>query len=308
MKGNLRSAFNTRQHMESRDFEAFYYSDLHFQPPAVHTHDYYEFYLFLEGELDLVIAGHPAHLHPGDMVLVPPGVPHYGRMLNPDRPYRRFILWISREYAARLLEETPDYVFLMQRAATAGRCYYHFHESEFSAIQTRMLRILEELRSDRYGRFAAVHLALNDLILYMNRVIYEREHPPVSGTGDLMQELMLYIDAHLTEDLSLDVLAEHVCLSKYYLAHYFKDSLGISIHRYITKKRLRGCSEAIAAGADITRTFDEYGFRDYSSFYRSFCKEYGMSPREYREAHHVAAQRSAAAQSPSQSTTALTTL
>lgn len=287
MKGNLRSAFNTRQYMQSKDFEAFYYSDLNFQTLPAHTHDYYEFYLFLEGDLDLEISGHARPLHPGDMVLVPPGVSHHALMHSSDRPYRRFVLWVSQEYAARLLKESPDYVFLMQRAATSGRCYYHFHEAEFSSIQSRLIRLLEEFHSNRYGRNAAVYLALNDLLLYMNRIIYEREHPVVSGSGDLMQEITLFIDEHLTEDLSLDVLADHVCLSKYYIAHYFKDNLGISIHQYITKKRLQSCSEAIAAGSDITRTFDEYGFRDYSSFYRIFRKEYGMSPREYQEAHRM---------------------
>lgn len=278
--------------MQSKDFEAFYYSDLNFQTLPAHTHDYYEFYLFLEGDLDLEISGHARPLHPGDMVLVPPGVSHHALMHSSDRPYRRFVLWVSQEYAARLLKESPDYVFLMQRAATSGRCYYHFHEAEFSSIQSRLIRLLEEFHSNRYGRNAAVYLALNDLLLYMNRIIYEREHPVVSGSGDLMQEIMLFIDEHLTEDLSLDVLADHVCLSKYYIAHYFKDSLGISIHQYITKKRLQSCSEAIAAGSDITRTFDEYGFRDYSSFYRMFRKEYGMSPREFQEAHRMNAVRS----------------
>ena len=292
MKGNLRSAFNTRQYMQSKDFEAFYYSDLNFQTLPAHTHDYYEFYLFLEGDLDLEISGHARPLHPGDMVLVPPGVSHHALMHSSDRPYRRFVLWVSQEYAARLLKESPDYVFLMQRAATSGRCYYHFHEAEFSSIQSRLIRLLEEFHSNRYGRNAAIYLALNDLLLYMNRIIYEREHPVVSGSGDLMQEITLFIDEHLTEDLSLDVLADHVCLSKYYIAHYFKDNLGISIHQYITKKRLQSCSEAIAAGSDITRTFDEYGFRDYSSFYRMFRKEYGMSPREYQEAHRMNAVRS----------------
>ena len=287
MKGNLRSAFNTRQYMQSKDFEAFYYSDLNFQTLPAHTHDYYEFYLFLEGDLDLEISGHARPLHPGDMVLVPPGVSHHALMHSSDRPYRRFVLWVSQEYVARLLKESPDYVFLMQRAAPSSRCYYHFHEAEFSSIQSRLIRLLEEFHSNRYGRNAAVYLALNDLLLYMNRIIYEREHPVVSGSGDLMQEITLFIDEHLTEDLSLDVLANHVCLSKYYIAHYFKDSLGISIHQYITKKRLQSCSEAIAAGSDITRTFDEYGFRDYSSFYRMFRKEYGMSPREYQEAHRM---------------------
>ena len=48
MKHNLRSAFNSRQHMLSQDFEVFYYSDTLFQSVGVHTHTYYEFYFFLE--------------------------------------------------------------------------------------------------------------------------------------------------------------------------------------------------------------------------------------------------------------------
>ena len=245
MKGNLRSAFNTRQYMQSKDFEAFYYSDLNFQTLPAHTHDYYEFYLFLEGDLDLEISGHARPLHPGDMVLVPPGVSHHALMHSSDRPYRRFVLWVSQEYAARLLKESPDYVFLMQRAATSSRCYYHFHEAEFSSIQSRLIRLLEEFHSNRYGRNAAVYLALNDLLLYMNRIIYEREHPVVSGSGDLMQEITLFIDEHLTEDLSLDVLADHVCLSKYYIAHYFRTASASPFTSTLRKKGFRAAARPL---------------------------------------------------------------
>ena len=41
MKQELRSAFNTRQYMLSKDFEIYYYSDLHFQQVDPHRHDYY---------------------------------------------------------------------------------------------------------------------------------------------------------------------------------------------------------------------------------------------------------------------------
>ena len=37
----------------------------------------------------------------------------------------------------------------------------------------------------------------------------------------------------------------------------------------------------------ISRIFPQYGFKDYTSFFRAFKKEYGISPKEYREQHRL---------------------
>ena len=63
----------------------------------------------------------------------------------------------------------------------------------------------------------------------------------------------------------------------------FKENVGLSIHQYITKKRLSLCQEAIRSDTNITEVYQAYGFGDYSSFYRAFKKEYGISPKEYRD-------------------------
>ena len=105
MKSRLRSAFNTRQHMTSKDFEIFYYSDINFGSVDRHSHDYYEFYIFVDGDVSMEIRDKAIPLKTGDIVLVPPGVVHRGVVHSPEKPYRRFVFWISKEFCRRLLEE-----------------------------------------------------------------------------------------------------------------------------------------------------------------------------------------------------------
>ncbi|MGO5580251.1 helix-turn-helix domain-containing protein [Streptococcus milleri] len=42
------------------------------------------------------------------------------------------------------------------------------------------------------------------------------------------------------------------------------------------------CKASIASGKDITTAYAECGFADYSGFYRTFRKEFGMSPNEFK--------------------------
>ena len=67
MRKNLRSAFNTRQYMLSRDFEIYYYSDLNFKAVDPHRHTYYEFYILLEGNVYIEIEGRKIPLQKGSI-------------------------------------------------------------------------------------------------------------------------------------------------------------------------------------------------------------------------------------------------
>ena len=93
-----------------------------------------------------------------------------------------------------------------------------------------------------------------------------------------------YIDANFRQPISLDHLAEVSQLNKYYLAHAFREYIGLSPINYLNSRRveearvlLRDTSHSISEIAGIV------GFSSQSYFAQVFQKAVGESPGEYRK-------------------------
>ncbi|MDO5538892.1 MAG: AraC family transcriptional regulator [Eubacteriales bacterium] len=288
MNKKLQSQFLTRQYMLSNDFEIYYYNDLNLQKVALHSHDYYEFYFFLEGDVSIQVGKNVYPVQFGDIMMIPPHIPHRPLIASQDIPYRRFVFWISQDYYQHLVSQTSDYAYLVNYVQSHQTYLFHNDRVSFNSIQSKILRLLEEMRSDRFGRDTQVSLCVNDLILHINRIVHAQNHPhSAAGDRTLYHQLAQFIEEHPEEDLSLERLAGEFYVSKYHISHVFKENLGMSIHQFITKKRLALCREAILGGTGITEAFSSFGFGDYSSFYRAFKKEYGISPKDFRDMQHI---------------------
>ena len=148
MKKELESRFVTRQYMLAQDFELYYYSDSGMTEVRTHSHDYYEFYFFLEGDVCMKIGERSYSLKYGDIILIPPQIPHCAIIQNPDKPYRRFVFWISCDYADQLQKQSDSYGYLIERAAKRQEYVLHQEEIAFRETQAKVFRLLEEVRQD----------------------------------------------------------------------------------------------------------------------------------------------------------------
>jgi len=92
-----------------------------------------------------------------------------------------------------------------------------------------------------------------------------------------------HIEAHLGDELALGTLAALGGLSLHHFARSFRQSIGISPHRYILQQRIRRASELLTnTGMPLAEIAQAVGFNEASHFSRSFRDHVGLAPSEFR--------------------------
>lgn len=107
-----------------------------------------------------------------------------------------------------------------------------------------------------------------------------KKHP--TGKRNL-QDVKDYIDMHFTDKITLDELAEHFYINKFYLTRVFKEQFGMSISQYIMQLRITMAKRNLRfTTLSIEEIAAQCGLEDANYFSRIFRKVEGVAPGEYR--------------------------
>ncbi len=94
-----------------------------------------------------------------------------------------------------------------------------------------------------------------------------------------------YIDGHLDQRLSLEVLAAQAGLSIWRFSTVFRQVTGVAPRRYICEQRVRRVQTMLAQGMPAADAASAAGFYDQSHLSRHFKNSCGMTPGQFLVRH-----------------------
>lgn len=99
-----------------------------------------------------------------------------------------------------------------------------------------------------------------------------------------VEKAISFIEQNLTEDVTLQDIAEHACLSKYHFSRQFKANTGHKAIDYLRKRRITlAASDLLATEKPIIEIALKYQFDSQAAFTRSFKQVFGQTPNAYRK-------------------------
>lgn len=220
------------------DFKIFHLKDTSMRPIDFHYHDFHKILIFRKGNISYNVEGRTYDLIPGDIVFVPAGTVHRP-VLHSSEIYERIIIYISRHYLDAC-HDSDDLSLCLKEAHQKKS-----HVLRIPALKTTQIaRIIHDLEqsldSREYANELYHKLLFLELMVQLNRAALSNriEYLSTTASNHKMINVIDYLNAHLTDDITIDFLAEHFYLSRYHLMHAFKEETGYTIGNYLTTKRL----------------------------------------------------------------------
>lgn len=255
----------------------FYVSDKRSWECPVHYHEFDKIMLFLQGNVLYEIEGKSYLLQPYDIVVVPAGCTHRP-IIRGTQVYERIIAYISPDYIEACRSRGCDFSGLFQPTSPILR-----QPQEAGSLYGVSCRLRQTCCSSTYaGNTFLKETLFLEFLIYLSQSIQEQTigYVKTGRQNEKIQHLLSYINAHITDSLSVPSLAEQLCISPDYLMHLFKEETGYSIGQYITLKRLLLARSLMLQGTPLTEICYDCGFKQYSTFYRAWKKYYGASPKK----------------------------
>lgn len=280
-------ASDERQYMINERYEVYEKQGAPTGAMAFHYHNFYEILYVLEGEYSSMLENRTYHLRKGDFLLINRNVMHkYHYIEKKHDSSKRIILWITEQMLEQLAAGDMELTTCFENNRSCA-CHFPVYYEELLRGYLLQLARRESEEESRSGSkkvldrgYLTLFFGYLNILCCRTEYLFEAHevirHPLVEEVND-------FIAGHMKERITVELLAEQVHMSKFHFLRKFKELTGVTVHSFLTDKRLIRACEELKQGSSVTQAYQEAGFPDYSSFLRNFKAAYGVSPGKYIE-------------------------
>ncbi len=231
---------------------------------------YHRFYYILEGEGYLKIEDQMYEPKPGELFLLPAGVRQSYGTVSENR-FGKF--WCH--FGAKLGD-----LHLWDIVRTSPKITV----SDASTVQTMFQELIQHAEKPKLtSAFRVNALLLQMISMYLEQA--ESVHVDMKATTSLekMGNILQYIEDHLQNDLTVELLAKEAHFHPNYFIALFKKSTGYSPIQYINRLRMEKAKHQLSFTDKPVSTIADGLGMDLHYFSRTFREFTGSSPSQWRE-------------------------
>ena len=245
-------------------FKSYRIKDYDFSP---HLHNQIEIVYVLSGDCVITIEDVPYNAVCGDLLLV---FPYQLHNISHSRNCELIVQVFEPEYAPEFIPYLEKYIPEVPLIKNiSADCINAVMKAEHYYSTNENSRILRSYVS-----------------LYMSFIFESVRFIPASvyDYHSVLHSLLVYIDSHLSEELSLDTLAQELHVTKYYISRLFNKKLHTTYSKYLNHLRLEYAVNLLK-NTDMTVSAVAYesGFECERSFFRVFKENMKITPLQYRK-------------------------
>lgn len=246
----------------------------------MHIHDCYELYYSISGGKQFLIDNRFYPIEPGDLFIINQYESHKLTQVD-SQIHERIVVSIHPDYTRKLSTPETDLDF----------CFTHRPEHFSHRVslnreqQNRFLYYVDKITSaNSYAHDIVEQAAFMELLVMINLLASTNEEEANVSSyhyNHQVDDILAYINANISQPITIEQLSEHFYLSQSYICRIFKAATSTTINKYITARRISIAKALLNEGVSIFEAYERSGFTDYSNFFKAFTRAVGVSPKKY---------------------------
>ncbi len=214
-------------------------------------------------------------IEPGDILLRQPGVESYYEF---DHTHTFLLMSIPL---------TPDFLSFGENAGVPGLCFGALHDRKIadSFVSAVVRQLWFEMQTESVEPLQYLSASARYLILELTALMHRSSQRRLGGlAGHKRKKVLEYIHFNLDQRISVQDLATLSSLSEFHFSRAFKQTFGVTPHRYLVVQRIEKAKDLLTASSlSLSEIAGLVGYGRPETLHRAFRAEGLPPPQKFRK-------------------------